>query len=202
MVPGARIRFLITVVTATGLETAAARKALPEEISVVQGGIALASSAARITGSAISCGLAGGLRTDLPTGTVLIPRSVRRPDGTLLACDADLTGALIAAAEILGYRACDAPLLTSATLVHGGERSKWAAQGFAGVDMETGLIEAERVACVRIVLDTPQREISPAWERPLSVLFQPRAWRDLPFLAREGPRCAQLAARIVATALR
>ena len=192
---------MITVVTATGVETSAARKALPADVRVVQAGIALAGSDARIEGIAISCGLAGGLRDDLPTGTVLVPRSVRRPDGTLLQCDEELSLALRRAAEALGYVPVDAPLVTSASLVHGAERAHWAAQGFAAVDMETGLISADAVACVRVVLDTPQREISPAWERPASVLFQPRAWRDLPFLAREGPRCASIAARIIAAAL-
>lgn len=186
----------ITVVTATGVETRAARKALPENVRIVQAGIAL--KAARDFGEvAISCGLAGGLRADLPTGSVVIPRSVRRPDGTLLTCDPELSELLRAAARTLGHDPVEALLLTSATLVYGGERAKWAAD-YAAVDMETGLIEATRIACVRVILDTPQREISPAWLNPSSVAFTPSAWRDLPFLAREGPRCARIAAEIVA----
>ena len=192
---------MITIVAATRLEAQAARKSAGGAADVVQAGIAL-SRGRHYEGAAISCGIAGALRADLRTGSVLIPRSVLRPDETVLHCDDELTQALARAAEQLGYEPVDAPLLTSPRLVHGGERSRWAAKGYAGVDMETGLIDAPRVACVRVVLDTPEREISPAWLRPASVFVTPAAWRDLPFLAREGPRCAQLAADIVGLALR
>jgi len=189
---------MITVVTATGLETAEARKALPASVRVLQAGISLRGNAEHIEGIAISCGLAGGLRDDLPTGTVLIPRTVRRPDGTTMACDPELVELLAKAARALGHEPIDAPLLTSATLVHGQDRQKWADLGFAGVDMETGVIKSDRLACVRVVLDTPNREIAPAWQRPASAIFHPRAWLDLPFLSREGPRGARLSSLIVA----
>jgi hypothetical protein len=149
---------------------------------------------------AISCGLAGGLRSDLPTGTVVIPRSVRRPDGTTLICDPEIGDLLRDAADRLGHDPIDAPLLTSTSLVHGSERSRWAPE-YAAVDMETGLISARRIACVRVILDTPEREISPVWVKPVQAIFTPSAWRDLPFLLREGPRCARLAAEIIAAAL-
>jgi hypothetical protein len=168
---------------------------------VLQAGISLRRLVDPIDGAAISCGLAGGLRDDLSTGTVLVPHSVQRPDGTTMVCDAQMVESLKAAARALGHEPVDAPLLTSATLVHGDERRRWAALGFAGVDMETGIIRADRLACVRVVLDTPRREIAPQWQRPASVFLHPRAWVDLPFLAREGPRCARLSARIIAQAL-
>jgi hypothetical protein len=66
--------------------------------------------------------------------------------------------------------------------------------------METGLLHAPRVACVRVILDTPLREISPAWGNPARALLDVRAWRDLPFLMREGPRCAAVAARVAVSA--
>ncbi len=188
---------MITVVTATGLEYAAARKVLPPTVRVVQAGIAMNRSTARIDGIAISCGLAGGLRPDLPTGTVLIPRTVRRPGGTTISCDPQVVDALMHASRAVGCEPVDAPLLGSANLIFGSQREVWAAQGYAGADMESGLIAADRIACVRVILDTPSRELSPAWEKPASVLFQPRAWLDLPFLSREGPRCAALAASVV-----
>jgi hypothetical protein len=149
---------------------------------------------------AISCGLAGGLRNDLPTGTVVIPRRVRRPDGTMLTFDLELSESLRAAAQRLGHVPVDGPLLTSKTLVHGSERTRWADE-YVAVDMETGLISAKRVACVRVILDTPEREISPAWLKPVQAIFAPSAWRDLPFLAREGQRCARMAAEVIAAAL-
>jgi Phosphorylase superfamily len=191
---------VITIVAATGLEANAARGALPPGTHIEQAGIAL-SHRRRFEDIAISCGIAGGLRNDLPTGTVLIPRSVRSPAGETIACDDDLVQAFLNAARELGYDPVDAPLLTSATFVVGLERSKWAAQGYAGVDMETGIIDAPRLACVRVILDTPEREISTAWAKPASVLFHPGAWRDLPFLAREGPCCARIAAEVIRVGL-
>lgn len=181
------------------MEARAARRLAPPGVEVVECGIALAKHAA-FDGLAISCGLAGGLRAGLPTGTVLVPRSVRRPDGSMLECDARAVDALTYAAVRLGCTVVQDPLLTSPALVHGKERSVWAAQGFAGVDMETGLLLAPRIACVRVILDTPEREISPAWVQPARAIFQPRAWLDLPFLMREGPRCSTIAARIASGA--
>lgn len=188
----------ITIVTATSVEARAARKALPS-LRVVEAGIGLRRGV-KVDGIAISCGLAGGLRRDLPTGTIVIPRIVRRPDGTTLPCDAELTERLSEAAHELGYEPVNEPLLTSVSLIHGDARAIYAGE-FAAVDMETGLIHAERVACVRVILDTPLREISPAWLNPRTAMFQPRAWSDLPFLAREGPRCAAIAASVIACAL-
>lgn len=174
---------------------------MPPGIQVIRASIALRANAARIEGPAISCGLAGGLQADLPTGTVLIPRFVVRLDGTRLECDSELVAALTGAAAQLGHRVVDAPLITSRSIVHGAARADLARAGYAGVDMETGLIAADRVACVRVVLDTPRNELSPAWEHPATVFFKPKAWANLPFLAREGPRCARTAAAIAARAL-
>lgn len=175
------------------------RRVVPGGISVVECGIAL-ERRTTFDGLVISCGLAGGLRAGLPAGTVLVPRRVRRPDGSELLCDPAAVDALTRAAVRLGCTVVQDPLLTAKTLVYGPERQTWAAQGYAGVDMETGLIEAPRVACVRVILDTPEHEISPAWLQPARAMLQPRAWLDLPFLMREGPRCSSIAARVAAAA--
>src|SRR5205814_2516753 len=74
----------VTVVTATAFETRAARRQLGDRARIIQAGIALRSTGADFGSTVVSCGLAGGLRGDLPTGTVLVPRSVRRLDGTTL----------------------------------------------------------------------------------------------------------------------
>jgi hypothetical protein len=149
----------------------------------------------------VTCGISGSLRSDIETGTVHIPERVLRPDGTWLTCDEDLTAALIAAATRLGLTPLTEPLLTSATLVTGPERRRWADEGCAGVDMETGRVEAARLAAVRVVLDTPDRELSPEWRQPLRALLRPACWAELPWLATEGPRCAHLAAAVLAEML-
>lgn len=189
----------VTIVAATNVEARAVRRFPVDGVRVVEAGIALAKQAA-FEGLAISCGLAGGLRGDLQTGTVLVPVRVRRPDGSEFECDPQATAALMQTAVRLGYTVVQDPLVTSEVLVHGEARRMWAARGFAGVDMETGMIDAPRLACVRVVLDTPQREISPVWVRPVRALLTPGAWRDLPFLMREGPRCSDIAARIAVQA--
>jgi hypothetical protein len=195
-----RERPLITVVTATGLEYAQARKALPDSIAVIRAGISLRTSRERVNGIAISCGLAGGLRDDLPTGTVLVPHTIALEDGTEVPCDAQLVQKLSDTARTLGRRVQNEPLLTSRALVHGPRRAQWAARGFAGVDMESGFIAAERLACVRVVLDTPHREIAPAWLDGKRAAVTPRAWIDLPFLIKNGPRSAWAAAEVIAAA--
>jgi len=189
----------VAIVAATGVEASAARWAAPGTL-VFKVGIACAKRNTFET-AVISCGLAGGLRPDVPTGSVLVPRSVRRPDGSELVCDPEMTQALIRSTQDCRKRAIEAPMITSCVLIHGRARSRYAELGYAGADMETGLLQAPRIACVRVVLDTPQREIDPAWQRPASVLLHARAWRDLPFLMREGRRCAGLAARIAARAI-
>ena len=192
---------MITVVTAVDLEYTVVRKTLPPGISVVQAGVALSRKHDRISGIAISCGVCGGLRGDLPAGTVLIPRSVRRPDGTIQSCDQTTVEALSAAARALGVEPVDAPLLTSDAIVHGADRQAWAEQGYAGVDMETGRMQADGIAAVRVILDTPQHEISPAWADPKTVIMHPRAWMDLPMMARDAPRWVKLSASIISRAL-
>lgn len=177
------------------------RRYAPGGVRVVECGIALAKETA-FDDLTISCGLAGGLRDDLPTGTVLIPQRVRRPDGSEVECDPPAMAALTDAARRLGHSIVTDLLVTSETMLHGALRKTWAAQGYAGVDMETGLLRAPRIACVRVILDTPQREISPAWLHPARAMLQPRAWLDLPFLMREGPRCSAIAAHIAADAAR
>jgi phosphorylase superfamily protein len=194
-----RVRDIVTIVAATRTEANAVRRIAAENVRVVECGIA-ALHQASFDGLAISCGLAGGLRDDLPTGTVLIPARVARTDGTAFDCDAAAIDALTSAAQQGGYRVVHDPLVTSERLVRGEERRILSGRGYAGVDMETGLLKAPRIACVRVILDTPQREISPAWLRPATALLHPRAWFDLPFLVREGPRCSAIAAAVAASA--
>ncbi len=188
-----------TFIAATGIEYAALRRRL-QGARIVEAGIALSKVRAGFGDAVVSFGLAGGLRTDVPTGAVLIPREVQRPDGSVLRCDSEFVTLFTRSCRRLGIEPILDPLLTAVEIVHGDARAQWAAKGFAGVDMETGLLDAPRVAAVRVVLDTPQREISGDWQSPLRAILKPWNWPQALWLAREGPRAAAIAARVVAGA--
>jgi 4-hydroxy-3-methylbut-2-en-1-yl diphosphate reductase len=193
-------RSTIVLIAATALEANALRRELPRAL-VVETGIALANVTRPLGQMVVSCGFAGGLRTDLPTGTLLLPREIGRPDGRVRGCDAQLVDAFAEGARRLGIEPVFDPLLTSDTIVNGAARAQWAARGFAGVDMETGRLDAERIAAVRVVLDTPHRELSQDWANPPRALLKPWNWPQALWLAREAPRAARLAARVVAQGL-
>lgn len=186
----------VTLIAATSLECNALRRVLPQA-RVVQVGIALESLKVPLGETVVSCGLAGGLRIDLPTGTVLIPRKVRRPNGDVLVCDRELVEALTQGARSLGIDPVFDAMLTADAIVNGSAREMWAARGYAGVDMETGRIAAPRVAAVRVVLDTPHRELSAEWRTPLRAMLKPGNWPQAAWLAREAPRAARLAALVL-----
>lgn len=186
-------------VCATQTEYRAAQRELGGlDIRIVRTGIGRAGT---FDETVISLGLCGGLRRGVPSGTVLVPDEIERPNGERVACDRELATHLRDAARQLGEAPESAPLVTTQTLVRGQARDDWAARGFAGVDMESGLIMAPRIAVVRIILDTPERELSDAWLRPLGVLLRPGVWNELPWLARTAPRYARLAALVVRNTL-
>jgi nucleoside phosphorylase len=187
------------LIAATALECKALRRAAPRA-RVVQTGIALADLHEALGEIVISCGLAGSLRPDLSTGTVVIPREVCRPGGGVLRCDEELVELFAASARRLGVEPVFDPLVTADRIVHGAARAQWAARGYAAVDMETGLLDAPRVAAVRVILDTPQHEISEDWRTPILAILKPWNWPQAMWLAREAPRAASLAARVVAGA--
>lgn len=175
------------------------------QLRVVRAGIGLAALDRRqlSTEVVLSIGLAGGLIPGLVSGTVVIPAQVAREDGVLLSCDPAWSAALEAASRRLGYPTSTASLLSANALVTHAGRGLWAARGFAAVDMETALLAGmvARVAAVRVVLDTPSRELSPAWERPARAVLDPRLWREGSWLLRAAPRYSRRAAQVVATAL-
>lgn len=189
----------MVLTAATPVEYNALRRALPDA-RIVQTGVALAKLREPLGETVVSCGLAGGLRAELVTGTLLLPYEVRRPDGRVLQCDPELVAALARSARRLGIEPVFDPMLTAGAIVNGVARQQWAERGYAGVDMETGLIQAARVAAVRVVLDTPNVELSSDWVEPLRAMLKPWNWPQAFWLAREAPRAAQLAARVVAAA--
>ena len=186
----------VSVVAATHTEARAARHELTRT-HVYESGIALRKLRDGFGDTVLSCGVAGGVRHEYHTGTVLIPRRVLRPDGTTLDCDEELVERLLRAANALGLEPLTDPLVTTTGLVTRAERELWASRGYAGVDMETGLLTAPRIAAVRVLLDTPLRELSEDWLHPVTAMLKPWNWPQLLWLAREAPRCARLAARIV-----
>ena len=197
-----RIRGEVVVIAATAIEAAAVRRVLPS-VRMCEAGIALSKlvpDALDGVDIAISCGLAGGLSADLPSGTVLVPKEVRRPDGTTFRCDPAAVEALTISAQRLGYAPVAEPLLTSNTLVRGAERGRWAQRGYAGVDMESGLVRTCRTAVVRVILDTPTHELRADWLSPGRALCNPRNWPEAIWLAWSAPRYARRAAEIVAAA--
>jgi len=190
----------VTVVAATAIEARAARRSLPS-VRIIESGVGLSKLGKTPIGDvAVSFGLAGALHPDVPTGKVLVPHEVLRPDGETLLCDPVLVTALERAARALGLEPDTRPMITSAALVTGAERATWAGRGYVAVDMETGLIRASRVAALRVVLDTPQRELSRAWLQRGAAALSVRAWTEMPWLVREAPRCARLAAAVLAAA--
>lgn len=188
------------ILAATALEANAVRRAAPHA-QLIECGIACARCEPSSLGTiVVSCGLAGGLRDDLATGTVIVADRVRRLDGSDLICDRALVLQLAVAARKAGYEPLVAPIVTTDAVVARALRREWAERGYAAADMESGRIVAPRVAAVRVVLDTPSREISPAWATPLRAFLNPLLWGQALWLAREGPRCARIAAAVVARA--
>ncbi len=191
----------ITVVTATSLETRAVRRAAPRA-RIVETGVRLERSRSAAFGDVVvTCGLAGGLCADAQTGSVVVPESVTAPDGRTIACDPELVEALVHAAQRFTNRVLRGPMITCATLLNGSSRSTWADRGYVAADMETGLIDARRIAAVRVILDTPARELSDAWLHPVAAFARPGLWPQALWLMREGPRCARLAAQVLAAGL-
>lgn len=190
----------VVVITATRLETWAVRRAVGGR-RVVEAGVGLSRLREDVGRAVVTCGLAGAVRRGLPTGSVVIPDKVLRPDGGWVTCDPPLVDALVAAARTLGLQPERGPLGTATTIVRGAGRQSWAEQGCVAVDMETGRLTASRIAAVRIVLDTPERDLSEVWARPALVFAHPAAWREAVWLCREAPRCVRRAAAVLAAAL-
>ena len=194
----------ISVVAAMGVEAWAVRRRAPG-LRLMRGGIGLRGWQDDVaTAVVVSVGLAGGLRADLAPGTVVIATDVALEDGAKLECDKDWVESLTAAAARLRLPFVAEPVLTALHLVTGGERSRWSEQGFAAVDMESAHLgtRAPTLAVVRVVLDTPNHELSPAWERPGRAALDPRNARELVWLLRNVPRYALRAASVLAETVR
>jgi hypothetical protein len=188
------------VVAATRLEARAARRCLPGA-DVFEVGIACARGIPSWEGVAIVVGLCGAM-AELAPGTIAIPRSVSTPDGDPLDCDQAMVDRLVDGARSLGLRSETGPMLTSPALVTGDARQRWADLGFPTADMEAGLVlRRGPAAVVRVVLDTPDHELSTDWGHLTPATFVPARWGELLWLARTAPGAAGLAAEVVRAGL-
>ncbi len=194
----------VTAFAAMAVEARPLRRRLAGNaaVRVDRSGIGLSRRLGRDYGTLISCGLAGGLDGGLPTGTVVIPAAVALEAGTMQPCDPVLVALLRGAALRCGTTPHPGPLVTVGHVVSGAERARWAGLGYAAVDMESALLHerGQHFAAVRVVLDTPVRELSPAWARPRRAMATPWLWGEALWLARVAPRLCDLVARIVAEA--
>jgi hypothetical protein len=191
----------LTVVAATGIEARAVRRRAPG-VRVLETGIGLTRSSAVAAGDpVVSCGLAGALCGGLQEGSVIVPDRVLRPDGGWLICDPALADALATAARRIGIEPVRGPIATVPDIVDGASRDAWARRGCLAADMETGLLRADRVAAIRVIMDTPERPLSPAWRHPALALLRPWLWPQAAWLWRAAPRNADRAASVLAAAL-
>ncbi|HLI09903.1 MAG TPA: hypothetical protein VKV40_25300 [Ktedonobacteraceae bacterium] len=191
------------ILAPTFLEYWAVRRTLPR-IRASRAGMRLARWKGASPGSlVVVCGLAGALAPGLPAGTVLIPAWIGLADGRIAHCEPALVQALEEAARTLHFRYDSRPMLTTQSLVVGDDRHDWFGRGFVAADMETGLLAGQdlRLATVRVVLDHPEQEISPRWQRPTSALLQPQLWRELIWLSHAAPRYALRAAEVLKVGL-
>jgi hypothetical protein len=194
----------VTAVAAMAVEARPLRRRLAGNptVRVQQGGIALSRWTDASHQLLISCGLAGALASDVSTGTVVIPDVVALGSGERRRCDEDAVASLRDAAARCGVTAHTGAVVTADHVVAGAERALWAVRGYVAVDMESALLaqRAPRFAVVRVILDTPVRELSAAWARPGRAIATPWLWGEALWLARVAPRLCDLVARIVAEA--
>ena len=193
----------LLVVAATGAEARPVRRRLRGSgIDVHVAGMGLARWRNHPAAALVVCGLAGGLDARVASGTLVIPDAIARGDAEPVACDPGMVGALRAAAARLGLAPHPGPIVTVDHVVTGAERAAWAARGYAAADMESALVfeGGRRVAAVRVVLDSPSHEISPAWAHPARAATRPWLWGEAWWLARTAPRLCDLVAAVVAEA--
>jgi 4-hydroxy-3-methylbut-2-enyl diphosphate reductase len=163
----------LLVIAPLRIERAAVRRAVPEALVLRSGmGAARARSAAlvaaRIPAAAVAvAGFCGALAGGLHAGDVVVASEVRGPAG-VTACE---SGPLVAALAALGIEHIHVgPLASVDHLVRGAERWVLADEGALAVDMESAWLAPAAAgrpfAVLRVVLDTPAREIY----RPLTTL--------------------------------
>jgi 4-hydroxy-3-methylbut-2-en-1-yl diphosphate reductase len=177
----------LLVIAPLRVELAAVRRGLPEAVVFRSGMGAVrarssALAAARIPADAVAiAGFCGAVGRGLRAGDVVVASEVRGPDG-VTGCDAR---PVVAALAALGIERIHVGQVASVDhVVHGTERDVLADAGALAVDMESAWLAPAAAgrpfAVLRVVLDTPAREIY----RPLATLSGGlTAWRALRWAA-------------------
>ena len=173
----------LLVIAPLRIERAALRRGLPDARVLCSGmgaarAQAMARAAARVPARAVAvAGFCGAVVPWLRAGDVVVAGEVRGPDG-VTGCDGL---ALVEALAALGIeRVHVGPVASSGHVVRGAERAVLAREGVLAVDMESAWLAPAAAgrpfAVLRVVLDTPAREI----HRPLATLAGGlAAWRTL-----------------------
>jgi len=173
----------LLVITPLRIERAAVRRGLPEAQVLRSGmGAYRARSTARVAahipaGAVAVAGFCGAVGGGLRAGDIVVASEVRGPAG-VTACE---SGSVVAALAALGIeRVRVGPVASVDHLVRGAERRVLAGEGTLAVDMESAWLAPAAAgrpfAVLRVVLDTPAREI----HRPLTALADGlAAWRAL-----------------------
>jgi len=165
------------------IERAAVRRGLPEALVLHSGMGATRSRAAvlvvaRIPAEAVAVvGFCGAVSAGLRPGDVVVASEVRGPGG-VTACEPRPVVAALAAFGIESVRV--GPVASADHVVRGAEREVLAAEGALAADMESAWLApaaaGKPFAVLRVVLDTPDRELS----GPLATLAGGlTAWRVL-----------------------
>jgi hypothetical protein len=180
----------VVAVCATRLEARGVRRLAPgiRVLTVGVGGAAPPGDATVV----ISAGVCGGLLPDQDPGTVVIATSVSDEAGAAYACDPSVAARLEQAARALGLDVVTGSLVTTSAMVTRSARALWAGRGHVAVDMESAAAAATapRFGVVRVILDSPRRELSPAWAAPGRAVLHPGNWIDAIWLATHAPRYA------------
>jgi 4-hydroxy-3-methylbut-2-en-1-yl diphosphate reductase len=173
----------LLVVAPLRLERAAVRRALPDAHVLRSGmGAARARTAASVVAASPAdavavVGFCGAVRRGLRAGDIVVASQVRGEQG-VVTCS---SGPLVAALAALGVeRVHVGPIASLDHVVRGAERDLLAEQGVLAVDMESAWLApgaaGRPFAVLRVVLDTPERELT----RPLATLAGAfGAWRAL-----------------------
>lgn len=180
----------VTAVCAMGVEAWGVRQRA-RDIRVLRVGIG-GRPPRRLGGIVISAGLCGGLLPEQTPGMVVIATQVVDDNGATHVCDPAVVAALERAAEYLRLPVSSGSLLSASGMVTGPARAAWAGRGHVAVDMESAgaAKTAQRFGVLRVILDTPRRELSAEWAEPGRAIRRPSNWSDALWLAVNTPRYA------------